>query len=142
MQSTNLKITYDRFRPYKIPGEHRWIGRCKKCGATHKVEGEITLAWAPEQKWQIGAGAGSTRAGHDDYVVRGTGASSGLLYTMGDHGSNPYKIPVPCGDHWANLQRVTEGTKKSKHECGARCTNATGPNCDCRCKGRMHGSGL
>lgn len=25
-------------------------------------------------------------------------------------------------------------------ECGARCMNATGPNCDCRCKGKNHGA--
>lgn len=96
---------------------HRWIGRCKKCGQTRKLEGRLLSA------------------------SKGTVIETDHgLYMVGDLGSNPYKVWVPCNGHWCLLHRVTEGTKKSKHECGARCTNATGPNCDCRCKGRNHGS--
>ena len=28
----------------------------------------------------------------------------------------------------------------SKHECGAKCRNATGPNCECSCGGEHHGA--
>lgn len=50
-------------------------------------------------------------------------------------------LHVACGDHRAALRLVHEGRKASKHECGARCTSATGPQCDCRCRGANHGSG-
>ena len=126
----NTGIAYERMVVGQVlPGEHRWVGRCKKCGATHKVEGELKAAWAPEQKFP---GAYSARAAHTDYVVKTT---DGRLFTVNGN----MNVPVRCGDHWCTLKRVIEGTKKSKHECGARCTNATGPNCDCRCKGKNHG---
>lgn len=138
MQSINFGFTYDRIQPGVIlPGVHRWIGRCKKCGATHQVAGELVNAWAPEQKYTKGTLTGSTRSARSDYVVKST---DGLIYTMNGGGGDVSKLPVPCNDHWAFLRRVTEGTKKSKHECGARCTSATGPNCDCRCRGKNHGS--
>lgn len=94
---------------------------------------------APEQKWRIGGAAGSTRSERTDYVIR---TASGLLYTTAAQGGAIDTVHVPCKDHWSLLRLVSEGRKKSKHECGARCTNATGPNCDCKCKGKNHGSGL
>lgn len=105
--------------------DSRWIGRCKRCKATHKLEGKIMR----------GARSASSGGG-SDYVIQ---TSDGSLFTGSSMGSDPFKVWVPCGDHWSLLSRVHEGTKKSKHECGARCTNATGPNCDCRCKGTNHG---
>lgn len=136
--AVNTGIAYDSVGPQLvIPGEHRWIGRCKQCGATHKVEGVLTHAVAPEQPYPAGLSrAGMIRAKSHDYVVR---ATNGDVYTMNANGSDVSLLPVRCGDHWRRLRRVHEGDKKSKHECGARCTNATGPNCDCRCKGKNHG---
>lgn len=114
----------------------RWIGRCKRCRRTHKLEGRIVQ------------GYGDRFTG--GYFIEEIG--TGNLYLTDALGSNPYEVAVPCpdqdtatfraGDHWCRLRRVIEGTKNSKHVCGARCTNATGPNCDCRCKGQNHGSGL
>lgn len=123
--SANTGTHYDRIDSKNVAnlGDARWIGRCKKCGQTHKLEGRLTVA---------------SRPGLSDYVIA---THDGPVYTMGSMGSDASHVPVRCGDHWCTLKRVTEGTKHSKHECGARCTNATGPNCDCKCKGKNHGSG-
>jgi hypothetical protein len=100
--------------------EHRWIGRCKKCGKTHKVEGRVMQGYRADR-------------GGGEYVIQ---ANDGQVYVA----EHPHDVVVMCGDHWCRLKRVTEGTKQSKHECGARCMSSTGPNCDCRCKGKNHGS--
>ncbi len=104
--------------------DHRWVGRCKRCGVPHKVEGRVMGA--------VGVGSGR----HESVVVSPDGSVyTGIL-------NDPATLKVRCGDHWCTLHWVVEGTKKSKHECGSRCTNATGPNCDCRCRGLNHGSSL
>jgi hypothetical protein len=120
----NTGTAYDRIDTGSVAGltDNRWIGRCKHCGQTHKIEGRLTTAHAP---------------GRHDYVIA---AHDGNVYTMAAHGSDTSAVRVPCGDHTCALARVMEGTKKSKHACGARCTNATGPNCDCRCRGANHGA--
>jgi len=86
-----------------------------------RLEGQIKMSHAP---------------GIQDYVVQDR---YGLLWTTADQGTSVSRVWAPCGDHHLALSRVTEGKKASKHECGARCTSATGPNCDCRCKGANHG---
>lgn len=49
-----------------------------------------------------------------------------------------------CGGDIEEMGRV-EGDRLAKPEthcaCDARCTHATGPNCDCRCGGENHGTG-
>jgi hypothetical protein len=123
LRSANRGTSYDGLSSAgsALAGQHRLIGRCKKCGKTSKLEGEILIARAP---------------GIHDYVVRD---QYGILWTTAEHGSSTTKVWAPCGDHHLALLRVTEGRKASKHECGARCTSATGPNCDCRCRGQNHG---
>jgi hypothetical protein len=100
-------------------GLGRWIGRCKACGTTAKVDGRVAQGTGPE--------VAVVAIDSTIYTTRIIGDASLILKQCA------------CG-RYALLRRVTEGTKKSKHTCGARCTNATGPNCDCRCKGANHGS--
>jgi hypothetical protein len=135
LTSANAKrVSYDRLSSAgsTLTGDYRFIGRCKKCEKTHKLEGQFFLAHGKgpgvvsDQPWS-----------RHDYVIRD---SYGLLWTTAGHGSDTATVWVPCGDHRCLLRRVMEGKKASKHTCGARCTNATGPNCDCRCKGANHGS--
>lgn len=102
---------------------YRWIGKCKRCSARHKLEGALASAHRGSQ--------GST------VIVTPEGA-----YDVGCLGSDTSHVTIRCGDHWVNLWRVREGRKHSKHECNARCLASTGPNCDCRCKGANHGSSL
>lgn len=127
-------VSYDRLSSAgsTLAGDHRFIGRCKRCGKTHKLEGQFFMAH--------GRGPGmrsSEPASRHDLVIRD---QYGILWVTGDHGTSTSTVWVPCGDHRCVLHRVMEGRKASKHECGARCTNATGPNCDCRCRGRNHGA--
>jgi hypothetical protein len=126
--AVNSGTSYDSFRELGVPasllGASRWIGRCKRDRQSHKVEGKLMRGRV-------------TGKPYTDYVIV---TPEGNAYTCTEMGSNPYFVKVRCGDHWMKLERVYEGKKESKHECGARCTNATGPSCDCRCKGARHGS--
>lgn len=96
----------------------RWIGRCKVCGATLKIEGRVATATHGEV---------AVIAAEGVYTTRCIGDASLVLKRCA------------CGK-FCMLRKVTEGKKNSKHMCGSKCTSATGPNCDCRCKGANHGS--
>jgi hypothetical protein len=97
----------------------RWIGRCKGCGATAKVDGRVARADGPEVA-----------------VV----AVDGTVYSTRVIGDASLILKQCACARYVLLRKVTEGNKNSKHTCGARCTSSTGPNCDCRCKGANHGS--
>ncbi len=112
-------------------GAHRWIGVCRTCKATRKLEGTIVAA----------TGRGTTT--FRDRAVLGT---DGKIYTTRTIGEAT-AILIRCSScpahqiaRYALVRLVVEGSKASKHTCGAKCTNATGPSCDCRCKGANHGS--
>ena len=47
-------------------------------------------------------------------------------------------IPCPCGRSAVARSLEVKNTKNTR--CGARCTSATGPVCDCTCTGTAHGS--
>ena len=105
----------------------RWIGRCRACGVGVRVEGDPL------------------------YDVRGDAAvlgSDGLLYTTRVINTHELVLVwhgcVPARRVWVFCRPVFDGGKPAskRHTCGARCTNATGPACDCRCRGANHGSGL
>ena len=58
------------------------------------------------------------------------------------HQGLPY---VACtnsdGDRVSAVRVVAyKNRNPSKHECGAKCRNATGPNCECSCGGEHHGA--
>lgn len=126
LPAENHHHSYEVAADIQALAEHRWIGRCKTCRATHKLEGRVVTAR-------------HARTGHAHSVMLST---DDRVYTFADLGTNPYRIVVRCGDHWIRLNRVTEGRKRSKHECNARCLASTGPNCDCKCRGANHGSSL
>jgi hypothetical protein len=44
-----------------------------------------------------------------------------------------------CGTT-VSMRRVV-GTYSPDHKCGAKCRNATGPACECSCRGKHHGAG-
>ncbi len=72
--------------------------------------------------------------------LRGTG--KGVLA-----GIDPSNPPTWDGTKWIGYVNVERTIKyksfPSKHECDARCMNATGRtmNCECSCGGRNHGRG-
>ena len=43
-----------------------------------------------------------------------------------------------CGS-WVTACKPIKA-RMSAHECGAKCTSALGPSCDCECGGQRHGS--
>ena len=49
-----------------------------------------------------------------------------------------------AGRHEGKLMPITRiiyrKANPSNHKCGARCRSATGPNCECACGGRDHGT--
>lgn len=100
----------------------RWIGRCKGCGVTAKVEGRVATT-AP------------TATTRDVAIV----AVDGSVYSTRIYSDASLVLKRCACDRYVLLRQVTEGTKNSKHTCGSKCTNATGPSCDCRCKGANHG---
>lgn len=57
-------------------------------------------------------------------------------------GSDPVFVP---GKGWTGFIRATRvveyKSNPSKHECDARCLNATGMKCECSCDGKNHGRG-
>lgn len=56
---------------------------------------------------------------------------------------NSYAFPFcGCGLKLKTRQ-ITDyatGRDETRHECGPKCMSATGPNCECRCKGANHGA--
>lgn len=42
-----------------------------------------------------------------------------------------------CGSWVTGAKEIK--ARNTDHECGAKCTSATGPNCDCTCAGQRHG---
>lgn len=70
------------------------------------------------------------------YVSDGPDASEpGAPYCVGNWGAY-----ARCPEHRKlfPLQTV-KGRLVPDHKCDSRCTNATGPNCDCSCGGANHG---
>ena len=49
-------------------------------------------------------------------------------------------VVCSCGNQYPMIDRIKGRT--TEHVCDSRCTHAKGPNCDCSCGGKNHGSGL
>ena len=54
------------------------------------------------------------------------------------YGKSPEFLRHECGNF---LRGTAIIAKSGKQECGAKCTSAIGPACECKCKGEMHGIG-
>lgn len=109
----------------------RMLGRCKKCKTGHRVEGEFSRR--TEQHAGVGLAAGK--------VFESTSYWLGETRVRGLQLNGPLSMwhEVQCGGcgGWVKLEPVV--AKESKHHCGAKCVNATGPACECACKGENHG---
>ncbi len=51
--------------------------------------------------------------------------------------NNPDNYYCPCGAI-RTMNRLNGRLSETK--CSVRCTSATGPNCECQCAGKAHGS--
>ncbi len=119
----------------------RWIGRCR-CGAGLKLEG-APLYDAKGDAAVLGADGllYTTRVLNSHELVL-------VKHFCGQQVTEPVD-PAAVGGmgtwpgRWVFCRPVVDGGKpdSKRHTCGSKCTNATGPSCDCRCRGANHGSG-
>jgi hypothetical protein len=103
----------------------RFIGKCPRCKKLHKVEGSLVV----EPRFKVTAMVGTVRA---------------------DKWKGRWVVSVDCCPRRANdltgglntvqLEKVFAAAVTT-HKCGAKCRNATGPSCECSCKGEHHGEG-
>jgi hypothetical protein len=79
--------------------------------------------------------------GHD-YVVEGYRKyrilEDGSVRSLSaDFNDNVLRCP-DCASY-RPVGNTVVGRYSTKHQCGAKCMNATGPSCDCSCGGKNHG---
>jgi len=99
---------------------HRYIGKCKACGANTSTLAQLT-SWKDT--------AGHATWGYLDEHGKQLAESK---VTQG--------ITIPCRNCGKMIHpKKVHGVYKADEECGAKCQNAKGPNCECRCKGLSHG---
>lgn len=104
-----------------------YIGKCKTC------------------KIPVRADVNEQRQRSEASYLHGVSYSSKTYYNTNGLGwyDHPAKIiSWPCSNcgRPAKLTRMAV-TYNEKTKCGARCRNATGPNCECSCRGVNHGRG-
>lgn len=130
-----------RFAEIRVPAEgaklERWVGCCKACKAAVRLEGTATMA-----RERVYSGAGEYTASAQGFTLTAVIAGERVYTTrvLNDHAL--VIVRCPCSA-FAAARRVYDGGKpdSKRHVCGARCTGATGPACDCKCRGANHGSG-
>lgn len=117
-------LRYGAIRRHLAIAPARWIGRCK-CGKPARLEGTSADA-APIGTTHFDCSAVVDLEGKV-YTCRVWNDDSAVIIRHG------------CGA-WVTVRKVHEKIgAKSAHKCGAKCTNAVGPACDCTCKGANHG---
>lgn len=125
----------------------RWIGRCR-CGAGIKIEGE-PLYDAKGDAAVLGSDGSlyTTRVlnTHEVVLVRHhcSADESGAISDAAVEFAPSSGSRLDDVTRWVYCRPVVDGGKpdSKRHTCGSKCTNATGPSCDCRCRGVNHGSG-
>lgn len=65
-----------------------------------------------------------------------------LNFIRADENSYAFPHCATCGLKIKSRSIVdyATGREETRHECGPKCMAATGPNCECRCKGANHGA--
>ncbi len=122
--AVNAHVTFDAVRVTgsRRPEACRWVGRCKACGTSRRIDG--FLAYGRERNADL------------QIVVAGASA-----YLTACNGTDPTTLWAPCCDKRVKLSRVYDSHKpnRPRHECNAKCLASTGPACECKCKGANHG---
>ena len=103
------------------PAETRFVGKCRRCKTFHKVEGVLVKDFHCKNKAMCGT--------HQADLWKGKWVVT---------------VECTCIDRTTNRRTLVQLAKvfaafESTHECGARCINATGPSCECACRGKNHG---
>lgn len=117
--------------------ETMYIGRCYKC--RRALSALIVKIEAYEVTTQgKGAAAGQTFTRTRRRALTASGTELRVMPSTVAHPYNSVEVNCPCGSS-ATCQPVRG--KVSHHECGPKCVNATGHNCECQCGGKNHGRG-
>lgn len=107
---------------YKDGSPVRFLGKCRRCKKFHKVDGVMEIESRFKRRGRLGAHAVDLWKGRWVLTVK-CECQDGTV-------SNEHTL--------VQLDKVFAAAV-STHECGARCVNATGPACECKCKGKNHG---
>ena len=119
----------------------RWIGRCGVCRAAVRLEGYAVqatpLVWVANEGFRA-----STRGFDGTTAILDTDGKVHTTRVLSSH--EAVSVAKRCGClGYAVARRVFDGGKpdSKRHTCDSKCTNATGPSCDCKCRGANHGRG-
>jgi hypothetical protein len=65
-----------------------------------------------------------------------------INYVRANPEGQGYPVCAACGAYLSSraITDYATGQEDRRHECGPKCMAATGPNCECRCKGANHGA--
>ena len=105
-----------------------FVGRCKRCKTGHRAEvTETVRSYTTTYRTVQGYPMDRTerRYRYPGSTESGTAATT-------------YRVTCGCGAT-VHLKRVRAVV--NDHVCNAKCTNATGPCCECSCGGKNHGAG-
>jgi hypothetical protein len=109
--------------PYKDGSPVRFLGKCRRCKKLHKVEGVMEVEkHYPKMRGRLGA--------HRVEVWKGKWVLTVRCECRDGTVTNDHTL--------VQLDKVFS-TGNVDHECSARCVNATGPACSCKCRGKNHG---
>lgn len=92
----------------------RWIYRCPKCKATRARD--YSAIWTRVTSYSAGFRSSATKRYAEDA---------------------PGGVVCDCG---ARMRGAAVSGRKNDEECGPRCWNAKGHDCECSCAGRCHGN--
>ena len=98
---------------------HRFVGKCRRCKAPISVLAQMTKIG--ESPWQV-------------YMT-----DTGERLKTSNLTQGPIVVCKSCGG--PVHPKEVRGVYKASEACGAKCQNATGPSCECSCKGMNHGRG-
>lgn len=115
----------------------RWIGKCKQCKAAKRAEVRQDI----RLRWQYSSPDKMYFSKREYQYACLTPDTKHHVDKMGHY----VTIPCPSGCQYYGqpmqivLKRI-DGHYNEGIKCGAKCINATGPNCECQCGGENHGA--
>lgn len=95
------------------------LGKCYACGTKSRIDAEIETT---DSAW--------LNAPHTEYRMVTKGIKR-------DRITGCYSARCECGVDF-QVKPLSRGWNRTT-KCGARCTSAIGPSCDCQCGGKNHG---
>lgn len=114
--------------------EHRYNAKCRKCGAAHSVMAAPTGVYVAFDILKTAGLLGHAGVYFSSHVAV-LAETGGTLHLEHEGGIARTCL---CGRELV-LRRV-RGIVNADKKCDARCTHATGHDCECACGGKNHGA--